>query len=192
MGKYVDFVVSYYECDFKFHRFFGVLTSQEHSETHSEGSSSSLPSTINGEKCRCVASVRNPFLSKRPASTASRGVTRHRFARIYARLLTWLCAHAYPIAYLLSHLRLTLFANATEALCFYYKLYPDPKRQRVLCLPRAIFAATTSRRFKQHGAMFIGVFLPTVRMHAWVMEDGRAADPYDNQWTCYRPLLMMT
>ena len=65
------------------------------------------------------------------------------------------------------------------------------KQQQTLCLPRSVFIATTSRRFKQHGTLFIGAFLPTVRMHAWVVEDGMPADSFDNQWIYYRPVLML-
>ena len=84
-----------------------------------------------------------------------------------------------------------LFADAGDAAMFYYYVYPDMRRQHTLCLPRALFIATTSKRFKKHGTLFIGTFLPTVRMHAWVMEDGMQADRYDNQWIYYRPVQMM-
>ena len=36
--------------------------------------------------------------------------------------------------------------------------------------------------------MFIGAFLPSVQMHAWVIEDGMHADVGDNSWTNYTPV----
>ena len=65
------------------------------------------------------------------------------------------------------------------------------RNQRVLCLPRSIFIATTSRRFKGNGALFIGCFFPFRHMHAWVIEDGMQADVYDRGWIMFTPLAMM-
>jgi len=60
--------------------------------------------------------------------------------------------------------------------------------QKTLCLPRALFAAKTSRRFSDEGVVFIGAFLPSRSMHAWVIEGGRQPDPLDFQWTNFRPV----
>lgn len=133
--------------------------------------------------------VNNPFLLK---STELEIEKRdyNIFIRFYAKSLVWLCKHCYPIAYLLSHLRLNLFKNGAQASIAFRRIIKD-KPQKVLCLPRAMFIASTSARFKEKGAMFIGVFLPTRRMHAWVIEDGRHTDYFDNEWICYKPVCMM-
>lgn len=36
--------------------------------------------------------------------------------------------------------------------------------------------------------MFIGAFLPSVQMHAWVIEDGMPADPHDDNWINFAPV----
>lgn len=173
---------------YKFHRMLGLLT---YSKIRGKQPNTENIS-VEGDKKDYMDAVANPFFMKQRQKSEKWKQTRHRKqARLWACLLTWLCAHCYPLAYLCSHLRMSLFDNAGEASQFYYSVYPSFKRQRVLCLPRAIFIATTSRRFKEHGVMFIGSFLPTVRMHAWVVEDGSNADVYDNQWICFQPVMMM-
>lgn len=62
------------------------------------------------------------------------------------------------------------------------------KNQKDLCLPRALYAAKTSQRFKEHGVIFIGVFLPSRAMHAWVVEGGQLSDPFDSEWLHHRPV----
>lgn len=112
------------------------------------------------------------------------------FIRFYAKLLVFFCEKCYPIAYLLTFLRFTFFENACEAAEAFRKII-NSENQKILCLPRSIFIATTSKKFKQSGAMFIGVFLPSNNMHAWVIEDNVIADRYDIDWILYTPVSMM-
>ncbi len=112
------------------------------------------------------------------------------FLRIYAKLLVFLCKNCYPVAYLMSFLRFKSFENACEAAEAFRKII-NSGNQKVLCLPRSIFIATTSKKFKQSGAMFIGVFLPSSNMHAWVIEENVIADRYDIDWILYTPVSMM-
>lgn len=135
--------------------------------------------------------VENPYtipIAEYPA------VQRRQFGRglrLYARILVWAHANFYPLAWALSHLRLNLFDSAVEATDAFCQII-GYKHQKLLCLPRSIFAATTSRQFKQNGAMFIGGFLPTRHMHAWVMENGQNAYRYDFSWINYKPLAVMS
>ena len=148
--------------------------------------------TDNPLKKANIDAVNNPFkMERRKRSDNWKSVKGASFAKLYARLVTWLCLHCYPLSRLLFLFRINIFENAGDASMFYYSVYPNMKQQQTLCLPRALFIATTSRRFKQHGTMFIGAFLPTVRMHAWVVEDGMHADRFDNQWIYYQPVMMM-
>ena len=109
--------------------------------------------------------------------------------KLYARVLTWLCRHAFLLARLWAKIPLRCYPDAGVATRVYYKLYPG-EQQRNLCLPRAFFARSASRRFPGHGAMFIGAFLPSVQMHAWVIEDGMHADVFDNNWVNFRPVAL--
>lgn len=189
MAKYYDIPVSFYGKSYKFNRFLGLLTIEDGENV---SSSNDVQLNVDGDKKLCLDAVNNPFLIRQEKKTNNDKKIKHqRIALRWAQLLTLLSAHCYPLAYLCSHLRFNLFDNAEDAVQFYYRVYPSFKLQRVLCLPRAIFAATTSKRFNVHGAMFIGSFLPTVRMHAWVMEDGCNADVYDGQWICFKPVMMM-
>ena len=110
--------------------------------------------------------------------------------RIFAYILVFSWKYCYPLIYLISHLRFSIYEDAGSANLAFREITKH-KNQRVLCLPRAIFIATTSKRFKQHGAMFIGCFFPSRHMHAWVIEDGMQADVFDNQWTSFTPLVIM-
>lgn len=61
-------------------------------------------------------------------------------------------------------------------------------QQATLCLPRALFAASMSQRFPDAGVVFIGVFLPSRSMHAWIIEDGHQPDKNDSMWVNFRPV----
>jgi hypothetical protein len=59
------------------------------------------------------------------------------------------------------------------------------------CLQRSLFVAKTSKSFKERGVLFVGVFLPTYQMHAWIIEESVQPDETDRLWINYRPLLAM-
>lgn len=148
------------------------------------------PKRIMSKKAYLLDCVNNPYLLV-PTDLKYEKRDFNVYIRLYANSLVWLCKYCYPIAYLLSHLRLNVFNDGAEASIAFRRIINN-KPQKLLCLPRAIFIASTSARFKEYGAMFVGVFLPTRRMHAWVIEDGSHTDYFDNEWICYRPVCMMT
>lgn len=132
--------------------------------------------------------VANPFLlQKREMCTCPKLSL---FARFYAHLLVFLWRWCYPLIYLLSHLRLSIYKDAGEANIAFRQILKKGN-QRILCLPRSVFIATTSAKFKSSGAMFIGCFFPSRHMHAWVVEEGMHADIFDNQWIMFTPIAMM-
>lgn len=134
----------------------------------------------------CLMQVRDPYLlniRKRTTTPLRIPLT----VRLYARILTWLCQHAFLLGRLWAKIPLRYYPDAGVASEVYYRLYPG-EQQRKLCLPRAFFTRSTSRRFKKHGTMFIGAFLPSVQMHAWVIEDGMHADVYDDNWINFAPV----
>ena len=109
--------------------------------------------------------------------------------KMYGRFLIWLSAHFYPLLYLLSFLRLDIYEGGAVSAKAFSQIHPA--NQHILCLSRSVFIATTSKRFKSHGTMFVGAMLPTHALHAWVMEDGCNACSWDVYWTNYTPLAIM-
>ena len=166
---------------FRFNRWLGWLTAQE-----TTGNQALILSI---EAAKRLLPVENPFLTKQ-AYEPETAVIPSKFAKSYARILVFLCRHAYVVAHLFSYLRFGLFPNAVSA-ADAFRIATKGEKQNLLCLPRSIFIATTSRRFRSCGAMFIGVFLPSHNLHAWVIEDNIVADRHDKYWTLYTPLLMM-
>ena len=112
------------------------------------------------------------------------------FAKFYARLLVILCKKSFLVAYIVAKLRLPIFKNAEESVAFFRALY-SAKEQRDLCLPRSLFVSSTSKQFKNNGYLFIGVFLPTTQMHAWIIENNAQPDKIDNNWTLYKPVAVI-
>lgn len=134
--------------------------------------------------------VDSPFAITPGTLGPKRDVDFGRTVRAYGRTLIWLYRHFYPGLWLLSHLRLGVFDNATDAIDAFVKIHP--KDQKVLCLPRSIFAATLSRRFRKEGTMFIGAFLPSRHLHAFIIEGGKNPCRFDAGWTNYTPVAIMT
>lgn len=148
--------------------------------------SDAVVSEVTGIAGGRLREVTDPFLLKeRQRPTAPKRISLG--VRLYASILTWLCRHAFPLGRLWAKIPLRCYADAGGATEVYYQLYPG-EQQKDLCLPRAFFARSASRRFRRHGAMFVGAFLPSVQMHAWVLEDGMHADYHDNNWVNYAPV----
>jgi len=103
-----------------------------------------------------------------------------------ANWLIKLCRQQFWLACLSASWRKPLFASSAEAIGFFRETVDGD--QATLCLPRALFAAKTSRAFAADGVIFIGVFLPARSLHAWVIEGGALADPQDDQWINYQPV----
>lgn len=106
--------------------------------------------------------------------------------RILFRLINF-CAANFFLARVYSGVNRSVFDNAAHAIAFFRSVVPG-QQQRNLCLPRALFAAKTSRAFATSGVVFLGTFLPSRLMHSWVIEAGCQPDPRDDIWTQYRPV----
>jgi hypothetical protein len=111
----------------------------------------------------------------------------HKINRLYVNLLIKTCKISFFFARILAKFRLPIYDNSTEAIIAFRKIAPL-SLQNDLCLPRALYAAITSKKFKEKGVVFIGVFLPSNSMHAWVIEDGVQPDPYDAMWINFQPV----
>ena len=109
--------------------------------------------------------------------------------KLLAKVYTSLCLRSFFFFRLLSYCRFPIFNSTQDAILFYQNLFPY--EQQNLCLPRSLFAACTAKSFKDEGAIFIGVFLPSRAMHAWIIEKHCQPDPYDDIWICYQPVAIM-
>jgi hypothetical protein len=95
------------------------------------------------------------------------------------------------ITRLYSSLRNLIFENTNEAITYINSLPPQVEFKHKLCLQRAFLAAKISKSFTKDGVIFIGAFLPTGDMHAWIIENGKQPDFDDRGWINYRPLLAL-
>lgn len=176
---YKSLVVFFNNKYYKFQKFLGILYASP---------DRLKASCISEEEQEMLNLNNNPYLLKR--RNPHLNVYPHSFfIKMYAKFLRFLCSHCYFLVFLISHLRLNIYDNAGVASEQFRKIFPD--NQNVLCFPRAIFTATTSKRFAKHGLMIIGIFFPNKNMHAWIIEDGMLADVYDSEWLMYTPILIM-
>jgi len=160
-----------------------------------------LSKTVNGSSpakrpLSCKASTGlelndRPYLlrTKEPCATPPQVVPK--WLVLYARLLVRTCRLSFGLARVLAWPRLPVYGNGTEAILAFRQIFPTGAQQE-LCLPRSLFAAVTSRKFRSSGVMFIGVFLPSRSMHAWVIEDGLQPDPFDGAWLNFQPVAVYT
>lgn len=110
--------------------------------------------------------------------------------KLYVKALIRVCKVAFLIARIFTLFRLPIFENSTEAILIFRKT-ATKYLQSDLCLPRALFAAVTSKKFKDKGVVFIGVSLPSKSMHAWVIEEDVQPDPYDGIWINFQPVAVI-
>ena len=110
-------------------------------------------------------------------------------AKIYAKLMVFACKHSFYLASLITNLPFIKFNDTKQALQVFLQLFPNTIQQRTLCLSRTLFVAATSKSFKKSGTAFIGVFLPSRKMHAWIIESNGNPDPFDDMWLLYQPVI---
>lgn len=113
-------------------------------------------------------------------------------AKIYAILMVFISKYSFNTACLLTKIPLIKFPNSMTAATIFNNIYPCPIQQRTLCLPRTLFVMGTSKSFTKYGTAFIGVFLPSRKMHAWVIESGCNTDSLDKIWLSYQPVVAIT
>lgn len=77
--------------------------------------------------------------------------------------------------------------DAKESIDVFRRISPGIA-QNNFCLPRVLFAARMSQKFQECGVIFIGVFLPSKSMHAWIIEDCVQPDEKDLIWTHFKPV----
>jgi hypothetical protein len=111
-------------------------------------------------------------------------------AKLVAHVTVWCCARGFLLVKLLGMIRIPIFHDSATAISCFRRVFPQ--KQNKLCMPRALFAAITSSKFKEHGILVIGGFLPSRSMHAWIIEDGTLADCSDDIWINYQPVAVLS
>jgi hypothetical protein len=79
------------------------------------------------------------------------------------------------------------YTDSKQGIEVFRQIY-SKKKQDEMCLPRSIFAASMSKEFRKSGVIFIGVFLPSKSMHAWIIENVMQPDVNDNIWINFKPV----
>ena len=79
-----------------------------------------------------------------------------------------------------------IFPYTSDAFNFYRSA--SDQHAGFSCLSRAIFAAKTSRSFREYGVLFIGCKFPATSLHAWIIENSRQPDSEDREWINYTPV----
>ena len=129
----------------------------------------------------------NPYLMPPSGIDSKESLNRSpREARKAERLIS-LCRLNFFLARKYAAFSTPIFPDSKEAIDFFHNSTPRSDRSS-LCLPRSLFAAKTSQGFKDKGVIFIGTFLPSRQMHAWIIEDGEQPDPCDKIWHLYKPV----
>ena len=137
----------------------------------------------------CSDCCTNPYLLQKyyPKKHTSNN---NYFLMQYVKFLVWLCKYSFLLGKTFSKLGISCFDTTEAAILFFRKCFPGAI-QNDLCYPRTLFAASTSRLFKEKGVIFIGVFLPSKSMHAWIIEDSKQPDIYDNMWINFQPVAVI-
>lgn len=180
---YIDIKHKYKSKTFYFNQYFGFLQTCDGKKTINYNN------ILSKKFEKASEIVDNPYKIKKTTHKKHDDLYISNTIYLYARLLVFCSRHFYPLIWALSYLRLNIFENSADSINVFCRIFP--KNQHVLCLSRSIFAATTSKRFKDYGSMFIGVFHPSRHMHAWIIEDETNPCWFDNEWINFQPVAIM-
>lgn len=157
-----------------------VITKKKHNHI-------SIPTKVS----RAIKYCNQPYLCKvNDEIKMSQGNLKllNKLNKMHNRLLK-ISNNRFYITRLYSSLKNPLFENTSEAITCINLLPLQVELKHQLCLQRAFLAAKTSKSFTKDGVIFIGAFLPTGDMHAWIIENDVQPDYDDRGWINYRPLL---
>lgn len=171
---------------YKFSPYTGLLFSRKFSQNNLVNKFNNYPDNL---KCKITFEIiKNPFLIQKKEIAIR--LENKRWIKLYAKLCVWMYRHFYFGLFILSHLRLNVFESSLDATNEFCRIIGE-EQQRNLCLPRSIFGATTSKRFKKEGVLFIGVFPPSRQLHAWIIEGNYSGWNHDYLWINYTPISIM-
>lgn len=155
-----------------------LLKQNNHVDKHSE---------LNEKVADALFLVNQPYQLQK-IEKAHESITHIPFLiKLFAKLLVFICKHSFFVGSFFSLFSIRCFQSTQEALVAFQTIFP-PEKQKDLCYPRSLFAASLSKSFPSKGVMFIGVFLPSKLMHAWIIENGTQPDPYDTMWINFQPV----
>lgn len=172
---------------YHFSFFYGCLLRKPCSKDNL-GARMPLPSKVS-TSLECIY---NPYTLSLNNIAAFNRTSPSRLSIIYAHALVLACKHSLLLARILCSMPLIRFPDTAGSIATFQAIYPEAGDQRTLCLPRTLFAIATSRSFNHKGVAFIGVFLPSRKMHAWIIEDNGNPDLHDDVWVCYQPVTAIT
>lgn len=172
-----------------FNSFFGWLTSDD-DRSFEMVENFEVPKDVSTKISEACNAIKDPYRVNRKYTKEDASISASKVILKYARLLIWLHRYFYPGLWLMAHFRFNVYENAIDATDAFCRMIGG--NQNILCLPRSIFAATTSRQFKNKGVMFIGAFLPSTNMHAWIIENGYNAWRDDTIWINYTPVCLLS
>ncbi len=139
--------------------------------------------------CEAIDYCNNPYRLNKCNSIVkeNRSIFVRKLLNVYSSVLIKTNTFNFWLGRSLAGFRLPCFAETSQAINF-FRCNKSGDIQNNLCLPRSLFAASTSKSFKKNGVILIGVSLPSNLMHAWIIENGTQPDPLDNIWINFQPV----
>jgi hypothetical protein len=129
----------------------------------------------------------NPYKLENIQNNIDKLEPSNRNIRNKARFLILFCRFNFFLAKQYASFKTRIFSDSAHAISYFHSITANDDKNS-LCLPRTFFAAKTSKIFDKEGVIFIGAFLPSRLMHAWIVENGIQPDPKDNIWHQFRPV----
>ncbi len=179
--KFISLPIQFDEKMYALNPLFGMLLEFEKSN---QNKTTTTPKKLTDALGYC----NNPYtLSKNESITIKNTPLLKKYTlRLYINLLININKLNFGLGRKFTGLGQPVFNNASTSINFFRNNKPGAI-QSDLCLPRSLFAASTSKLFKEKGVVFIGVSLPSNLMHAWIIEDGKQPDPFDTMWINFQP-----
>lgn len=181
--KFISLPIQFDVKIYKLNSIFGILLEFEKSKQKDQNF------TFPQKLMEAVSYCNNPYkLSKMESNSAeNKQVYPRKTLSFFSNALIKVNKLNFGLGRLFSGFGQPVFENANQAIHFFRNNKPGII-QNDLCLPRSLFAASTSKKFKENGVIFIGVSLPSNLMHAWIIEDGKQPDPLDTMWINFQPV----
>lgn len=181
--KFISLPIQFDDKIYQLNSIFGILLEFEKSKQKDENI------TIPQKLIEALSYCDNPYkLSKMESNFAEdKKVFAQKILSFFSNALIKVNKLNFGLGRLFSGFGQPVFEDANQAIHFFRNNRPGII-QNDLCLPRSLFAASTSKKFKENGVIFIGVLLPSNLMHAWIIEDGKQPDPLDTMWINFQPV----
>jgi len=179
--KFISLPIQFEDKVYKFNQYLGLLLEYEKQKQNG--------AIMQPEKIiLALTYCNNPYdlINKEFISVGNKSTFQQKLLIVYLEFLIKMFKLNFFIGKWISVFVKPSFKDASQAIRF-FRENKQGKIQNDLCLARSLFAARTSKKFKESGVMFIGVSLPSKSMHAWIIEDGIQPDPLDNMWINFQP-----